>query len=92
MADFDRRSHPLADPIALAELEFRILLLPPISRAAHLDGPDLHARQLVALWKVDDSDDVSIARSRIALDLPCRFKISTGAINHASSPLSRYWG
>jgi hypothetical protein len=41
----------MTDPIPLAELELRILLLPPISRAAHLRGPTIHARRLVQLWR-----------------------------------------
>jgi hypothetical protein len=39
----------MAEPIPLAELKLRILLLPPISRAAHLGGPAIHARRLVQL-------------------------------------------
>jgi hypothetical protein len=41
----------VAEPIPLAELEFRILLLRPISRGAHLGGPAIHARRLVQLWR-----------------------------------------
>ena len=35
-------------------MRLRIALLPPISRAAHLSGPSLHAERLVALWQTDD--------------------------------------
>jgi hypothetical protein len=41
----------MADPIPLAELELRILMLPPVSRGAHLGGPAIHARRLVQLWR-----------------------------------------
>jgi hypothetical protein len=35
------------------EIEFRIALLPPISRGAHLAGPQLHAERLIEIWKAD---------------------------------------
>jgi hypothetical protein len=37
--------------LPLIEIEFRMTLLPPISRGAHLAGPRLHAERLVELWK-----------------------------------------
>jgi hypothetical protein len=46
-----------------AELEFRIALLPPVSRGAHLAGPSLHAQRLVEFWKVADADEVSLAQA-----------------------------
>jgi hypothetical protein len=46
-----------------ADLEFRIALLPPISRGAHLAGPHLHARRLVALWKVEPAGAVPLAQA-----------------------------
>src|SRR5262245_28916591 len=49
--------------LAAAELEFRIALLPPISRGAHLAGPRLQAERLVELWKVADADKVSLAQA-----------------------------
>jgi hypothetical protein len=57
------KGRAVAEPIALAELGFRILLLPPISRGAHLGGPKLHAQRLVKLWAVDDTDDVPLAQA-----------------------------
>jgi hypothetical protein len=65
----------VAEPIDWLELELRIALLPPISRAAHLGGPVLHARRLVQLWRggkmtnreiAEVSDEELIAR-RIAI-------------------------
>jgi hypothetical protein len=53
----------MAELLPLAELEFRIVLLPPISRGAHLGGPALHARRLVKLWKVDGDDDLPLAQA-----------------------------
>jgi hypothetical protein len=41
------------DVLGAAEIEFRIALLPPISRGAHLAGPTRHAERLIALWKAD---------------------------------------
>ena len=58
----------MVDSLPLAELEFRIALLPAISRGAHLAGPTLHARRLVELWKVDDNDDVPLAQAFRLLD------------------------
>jgi hypothetical protein len=46
----------MADLLPQAELEFRILLLPPISRGTRLEGPALHAKRLCELWKVEDGD------------------------------------
>lgn len=66
----------MAEPIDWLELELRIVLLPPISRAAHLGGPVLHARRLVQIWRdsemtnseIDEvSDDELIAR-RMVID------------------------
>jgi hypothetical protein len=65
------------DPITLAELEWRIALLPPISRGIHfsgapggqlLAGPLVHAKRLIALWRVDDEDDVPLAEAFRVLD------------------------
>jgi hypothetical protein len=39
--------------LGAVEIELRIALLPPISRGAHLAGPQLHAERLVALWEAD---------------------------------------
>lgn len=66
----------MAEPIDWLELEFRIAMLPPISRAAHLGGPAIHARRLVQIWRdsemtdreIDEvSDDELIAR-RMVID------------------------
>ncbi|MBR0730351.1 hypothetical protein JQ595_16490 [Bradyrhizobium japonicum] len=54
--------------LATAELEFRISLLPPISRGAHLSGPHLHAQRLVELWKVEAGNDVPLAHAFRLLD------------------------
>lgn len=59
----------MADLLPPLEIEFRIALLPPISRGAHLDGPLLHARRLVDLWKIDDGDHVLLAQGFRLLDV-----------------------
>lgn len=51
------------------ELGFNILLLPPISRGAHLDGPLLHAQRLVELWQLDSNDDIPLAQAFRLLDV-----------------------
>jgi hypothetical protein len=61
MASMAARTASAADPLTLAELEFRIAQLPPISRGTHLGGPTLHAARLAALWQADD--DVSLAQA-----------------------------
>lgn len=66
----------MAEPLASAELELRIALLPPISRGSHLSGPALHARQLVKLWEVNGDDDVPLAQAFQLLDV----EAVTGAI------------
>ena len=53
----------MADLLAPAELEFRIALLPPVSRGAHLDGPVLHAERLIELWKITDDERVPLGQS-----------------------------
>jgi hypothetical protein len=58
----------MADAIPGAELEFRVLLLPEISRGAHPDGPIVHARRLVDLWKVESHDDVPLVQAFRLLD------------------------
>jgi hypothetical protein len=58
----------MVDSLPLAEVEFRIALLPAISRGVHLGGPILHAQRLVELWKVDGSDDVPLAQAFRLLD------------------------
>jgi hypothetical protein len=58
----------LAEPIPLAELELRILTLPPVSRSAHLGGPVTHARRLVELWRGEvgeASEDRAILGARL---------------------------
>jgi len=60
----------MADLLPSAELEFRILLLPPISRGTHLDGPALHARRLVELWKVEGNDDIPLVQAFRLLEAP----------------------
>ena len=47
--------------LPLAEIEFRVAVLPPISRGAHLAGPQLHAERLIELWRTDD--DVPLAEA-----------------------------
>jgi hypothetical protein len=55
------------DILGLAEIEFRIALLPPISRGAHLIGPRLHAKRLIEIWHSADSV-VSLAEAFRLLD------------------------
>ena len=47
----------MPDDPGLIDLETTILLLPTISRGAHLDGPILHAQNLIELWKLDSPSD-----------------------------------
>lgn len=50
----------MADDPGRIDLETIILLLPSVSRAAHLDAPLLHAQHLIELWKIDSpADDVA---------------------------------
>jgi hypothetical protein len=58
----------MADLLSPLEFEFRIALLPPISRGAHLDGPRLYAQQLVELWKIDGGDSVLLQQAFRLLD------------------------
>jgi hypothetical protein len=69
---------PMADLLALVEIELRIALLPPISRGTHIGrrgdpqhpgGPRLHAQRLVELWKVENDDDVPLAQAYRLLDV-----------------------
>jgi hypothetical protein len=53
--------------LPLAEIEFRLALLPPISRSAHLAGPKLHAERLIALWKADG--EIALAEAFRLLDV-----------------------
>ena len=82
------------DDPGLIDLETTILLLPPVSRAAHLDGPLVHAQHLVKLWKVDAGANtiVPLALAFRLLDV----KATAGAISRAAasedySSRSRYW-
>jgi hypothetical protein len=56
----------MAELIPWAELEWRIALLPPISRGI-FKGPHLHAARLIELWKVGD-DSVPLAQTFRLLD------------------------
>jgi hypothetical protein len=59
----------MAEAIPLVELEFSIAALPPLagSAGAHpLFAPDLHARRLVDLWRVED--DVPLSQAFRLLD------------------------
>jgi hypothetical protein len=58
----------MAKAIPLAELALQITFLPPISRGAHLAGPQLHADRLIELWKVADGDHVPLAEAFRLLD------------------------
>lgn len=57
----------MAELLPWAELEFRIALLPPVSRGI-FRGPWLHAARLIDLWKVDEVDDVPLAQAFRLLD------------------------
>jgi hypothetical protein len=57
----------MAEPLPLAEIEARLMLLPPISRGAHLAGPQLHAERLIELWKADG--EVALAEAFRLLDV-----------------------
>jgi hypothetical protein len=59
----------MADALALAEVELRIALLPPITRGSHLSGPALYAQQLVELWGISGDDDVPLAQAFRLLDV-----------------------
>jgi hypothetical protein len=84
-----QNSHGQAIP--LAELAFRILILPPIPRGAHLVGPDWHARRLVELWQVTESD-VLLADAFRLLDVNAvagAILRGTVELKHEGDP--RYW-
>src|SRR4051812_13840404 len=53
--------------LPLAEIELRLATLPPISRGAHLTGPQLHAERLIKLWKADG--EVALAEAFRLLDV-----------------------
>ena len=53
--------------LPLAEIEFQLAALPPISRGAHLAGPKLHAERLIAAWKADGA--VALADAYQLLDV-----------------------
>jgi hypothetical protein len=55
------------DVLGVAEIEFRIALLPPISRGAHLAGPRLHAERLTELWRANG--EVPLAEAFRLLDV-----------------------
>jgi hypothetical protein len=63
----------MAEAITLAELAFRILILPSISRGTHFvgphSGPKLRALHLVELWQVADADPVPLAQAFRLLDV-----------------------
>jgi hypothetical protein len=55
------------DVLGTAGLEFRIALLPPISRGVHLDGPRLHAERLIEAWAADG--EVALGQAFRLLDV-----------------------
>src|SRR5262249_54268322 len=55
LAHSNLRDHPLHIP---QDRCAHPLLLPSVSRGAHLDGPILYARHLIELWKLDNPGDV----------------------------------
>jgi hypothetical protein len=67
------KAGPMVEVTPLAELTFRILNLPPISRASHFVGPNsgprLHAHRLVGSWRVADGDYVPLAQAFRLLDV-----------------------
>jgi hypothetical protein len=58
----------MAELLSALELELRIALLPPISRASPFNGARLHAQRLIEAWKVDDDDDVPLRQGYRLLD------------------------
>jgi hypothetical protein len=72
----------MPDDPGLIDLEITILLLPSVSRGAHLDWPILYARHLIELWKLDNPGDVvPLTRAFRLLDE----KALEGAILRASA-------
>jgi hypothetical protein len=53
----------MAELLSALELELRIALLPPISRASPFNGARLHAERLIELWKVADGESVPLSQS-----------------------------
>jgi hypothetical protein len=79
--------------LPLAEVEARLMLLPPISRGTHLRGPTLYAERLVELWRA--SDDVALSEAFRLLDASSVAGVLLRAVvNDDPSPRSadrRYW-
>jgi hypothetical protein len=83
----------MAEAIPLAELALRILILPPISRGAHLAGPKLHVQRLLDLWRVADGDAVPLVEAfRLVDDVEAiTAAILRSAIAHECTGDPRYW-
>jgi hypothetical protein len=82
----------MVELLPLAEIEFRIALLPPISRGAHLGGPLLHAQRLIGLWAVGEREDVPLAQAFRLLDANVVAGVilrTTMATDYPRDP--RYW-
>jgi hypothetical protein len=79
--------------LPLAEVEARLMLLPPISRGTHLRGPTLYAERLVELWRA--SDDVALSEAFRLLDASSVAGVLLRAVvNDDPPPRSadrRYW-
>jgi hypothetical protein len=86
----------MAEAIPLAELALRVLVLPPISGGTHFAGPNCgpeqHARRLVQLWQVAESDHVLLAEAFRLLDVNAvTGAISRGMVELERESNSRYW-
>jgi hypothetical protein len=86
----------MAEAIPLAELALRILILPPISRGMHFAGPNCgpeqHARRLVELWQVAESDHVPLAEAFRLLDVDAvAGAILRGMVELEREGDPRYW-
>ena len=53
--------------LPLVEIEFQVAILPPISRGAHLSGPQLHAERLIKVWRAEG--EVALAQAFRLLDV-----------------------
>jgi hypothetical protein len=77
--------------LPLAEIEFRIALLPPISRGAHLDGPILHAGQLFELWKADGEVALTEAFRLLDVETVARVILHTVTAGDYDEGDPRHW-
>jgi hypothetical protein len=86
----------MVEAIPLAELAFRILILPPISRGTHFvgpnSGPKLQAQRVVEAWQVPQGDPVPLIQAFRLLDVPAvAGAILRGIVELEREGDPRYW-